>query len=210
MHIVSCFVNPAAAVRHKVWCKISFDRVRLGEMAIAPLHSCYLALRGLPSPRQARGGEQSPGPLWACVCSPLDRQDAINELFKCVLRVVGNENGGLVLTAALKRCRISLLVQSSFMSKSRGSFQFLPAWSLRATVGQVSQRTSWNHTRASCRGDAPLMSSLPGVSTRSSSKAPWRTRQQPCYQVSSRQALLPNPVFLRNFVDPKHPFFLIR
>ncbi len=33
-------------------------------------------------------------PLWAWLCAVLDPQDAINELFKCVLRVYGQENGG--------------------------------------------------------------------------------------------------------------------
>ncbi len=37
---------------------------------------------------------------WAWVCSVLDRQDAINELIKCVLRVVGRENGGPAWSAA--------------------------------------------------------------------------------------------------------------
>ncbi len=37
-------------------------------------------------------------PLWVWVCSVLDPQDAINELIKCVLRVVGQENGGLMWT----------------------------------------------------------------------------------------------------------------
>ena len=33
-------------------------------------------------------------PFWAWVCSVLDPQDSIKELFNCVLRVVGNKNGG--------------------------------------------------------------------------------------------------------------------
>ena len=59
-------------------------------------------------------------PFWARVCSVLDPQGAINELLNCVLRVVGNENGGPMWTAALEQCGISLPVQSGFMSKSRG------------------------------------------------------------------------------------------
>ncbi len=33
-------------------------------------------------------------PLWAWVCCVFDPQDAINELFKCVLQAVEEENGG--------------------------------------------------------------------------------------------------------------------
>jgi len=65
-------------------------------------------------------------PYWAWVCSVLDPQDSIKELLNCVLRVIGYENGDPVLTAALKRCRISLLVQSGFMSKSWGSLSTPP------------------------------------------------------------------------------------
>jgi len=35
-------------------------------------------------------------PLWAWVCSVSDPQDAIKELMNCILRAVGEENGGLM------------------------------------------------------------------------------------------------------------------
>jgi len=65
--------------------------------------------------------------VWVCLAS--DSQDAINELMNCVwsfLTLLRNKNGGPVLTAALKRCRISLLMQSSFMVKSRGGLATPP------------------------------------------------------------------------------------
>jgi len=85
----------------------------------------------------------APDPLWAWVCSVLDPQDSINELLNCVWAWIyllrEKKNGGPVWTAALKRCRISLLVQSGFKSKSRGVFRLLPAWSVRAMVGEVGR-----------------------------------------------------------------------
>ncbi len=48
-------------------------------------------------------------PLWAWVCCALDRQDAIKELFKCVLRVSGQGNGGPMLTAVALLAEFSIL-----------------------------------------------------------------------------------------------------
>jgi len=41
----------------------------------------------------------APEPFWAWVCSTLGRQDANNELMKCILRAVGYENGVPMWTA---------------------------------------------------------------------------------------------------------------
>ena len=44
-------------------------------------------------------------PLWAWVCCVFDLQDSIKELIKCILRVVGNKNGGPMWTAAFQISR---------------------------------------------------------------------------------------------------------
>jgi hypothetical protein len=59
----------------------------------------------------------------------------VRHLFNCQTQLIDalkesyggdNKNGGPMWNAALKGCRISLLVQSSFMSKSRGSLAIPP------------------------------------------------------------------------------------
>ncbi len=58
-------------------------------------------------------------PLWACVCSVLDPQDSIKELLNCILRAVGEENGGPMWTAAYLQQKTATLTGLTTLTACR-------------------------------------------------------------------------------------------
>jgi len=53
-------------------------------------------------------------PLWAWVCSIIDGQDAINELFKCVLGGFGKETGDPMWTTFFRLGVVSIASADRF------------------------------------------------------------------------------------------------
>ncbi len=58
-------------------------------------------------------------PLWAWVCCVFDPQDSIKELMNCVLRHIGQENGGPMWAAA---CQISSDQGLPLLAKEKGEY----------------------------------------------------------------------------------------
>ncbi len=70
-------------------------------------------------------------PLWASVYSVFDPQDSIKELLNCVLRLVGQQNGGPMWTAAFQISRTlagraESVIPDSYSALEPDRFTMLP------------------------------------------------------------------------------------